>query len=130
MTGGMANQRAVELARRRLKAVRTVAAHARSGGTDLLLGMILAFVAGAINAGGFLAIGQYISHMTGIVSAIADHLVVGSFAIFGAGLAALLAFTAGAMRGVGTTPTPWSWRQRSSSLSASLAPPATRLPCS
>lgn len=96
MTGGMVNQRAAESARRRLKAVRTVAAHARSGGTDLLLGMILAFVAGAINAGGFLAIGQYTSHMTGIVSAIADHLVLGSFAIVGAGLAALLAFTAGA----------------------------------
>ena len=82
--------------RQSLKAFRTVAAHARNGATDLLLAMILAFVAGAINAGGFLAIGQYTSHMTGIVSAIADHLVLGSFAIVGAGLAALLSFTAGA----------------------------------
>ena len=96
MTSDMADQRPSASARRRLKAIRTVAAHARNGGIDLLLGMILAFVAGAINAGGFLAIGQYTSHMTGIVSAIADHLVLGSFAIAGAGLVALLAFMAGA----------------------------------
>lgn len=76
--------------------MRTVAAHARNGATDLLLSMVLAFVAGAINAGGFLVIGQYTSHMTGIVSAIADHLVLGSFAVAGAGLAALLSFMAGA----------------------------------
>lgn len=92
----MADQGPPETARRRLKAIRTVTAHARNGTTDLLLAMILAFVAGAINAGGFLAIGQYTSHMTGIVSAIADHLVLGSFAIAGAGAAALLAFMGGA----------------------------------
>jgi uncharacterized membrane protein YoaK (UPF0700 family) len=80
----------------RLRAFRTAGAHVRNDRTDLLLGMFLAFVAGAINAGGFLAIGQYTSHMTGIISAIADHLVLGSFAIVGAGLAALLAFMAGA----------------------------------
>ena len=32
------------------------------------LGCVLAFVAGAANAGGFLAVRQYTSHMTGIVS--------------------------------------------------------------
>ncbi|EWS63131.1 putative membrane protein [Hydrogenophaga sp. T4] len=43
------------------------------------LGGLLAFVAGAANAGGFLAIQRYTSHMTGIVSEIADNLVLGNF---------------------------------------------------
>ena len=41
------------------------------------LGVTLTFVAGATNAGGFLAVGQYTSHMTGVVSSIADALVLG-----------------------------------------------------
>ena len=60
------------------------------------LGGMLAFVAGAINAGGFLAVQRYTSHMTGIVSAIADDLATGGFALALAGLAALLSFIAGA----------------------------------
>ncbi len=61
------------------------------------LGAILAFVAGAVNAGGFLAIQRYTSHMTGILSEIADNLVLGSFVAAGAGGAILLAFFLGAM---------------------------------
>ena len=72
-------------------------AHQRSGSDDLILGLILAFVAGAINAGGFLAVGQYTSHMTGIVSSLADNAVLGLFPLAALGLAALLAFVAGAM---------------------------------
>lgn len=60
------------------------------------LGAVLAFVAGAVNAGGFLAVQRYTSHMTGIVSAIADDLAVGSFALALAGLVSLAAFIAGA----------------------------------
>jgi uncharacterized membrane protein YoaK (UPF0700 family) len=60
------------------------------------LGGLLAFVAGAINAGGFLAVRRYTSHMTGIVSSIADDLATGGFALALAGLAALFSFTAGA----------------------------------
>lgn len=82
--------------RTRLSVLRTTVAHRRSGVTDLILATVLAFVAGAINAGGLLAIGQYTSHMTGIVSAIADNLVLGVFGAVGAGVVALLAFTAGA----------------------------------
>jgi uncharacterized membrane protein YoaK (UPF0700 family) len=59
--------------------------------------MTLAFVAGAINAGGFLAVGSYTSHMTGIVSAVADNIVLGTWALVWAGLASLLAFMGGAM---------------------------------
>jgi uncharacterized membrane protein YoaK (UPF0700 family) len=60
------------------------------------LGAVLAFVAGAVNAGGFLAVQRYTSHMTGIVSAIADDLAVGSFALALSGFLALMAFVAGA----------------------------------
>jgi uncharacterized membrane protein YoaK (UPF0700 family) len=60
------------------------------------LGGILAFVAGAINAGGYLAVQRYTSHMTGIVSAIADDLATGGFGLALAGLAALVSFVCGA----------------------------------
>lgn len=60
------------------------------------LGFILAFVAGLINAGGFLAVHQYTSHMTGIVSAMADHLALGMYGLVFAGFGALLSFLLGA----------------------------------
>jgi hypothetical protein len=50
------------------------------------LGAVLAFVAGAVNAGGFLAVQRYTSHMTGIVSGIADDLVLGQAALSMAGV--------------------------------------------
>jgi uncharacterized membrane protein YoaK (UPF0700 family) len=60
------------------------------------LGRWLAFIAGAANAGGFLAVGQYTSHMSGIVSALGDNLAVGDFGLVIAGLSSLAAFTTGA----------------------------------
>ncbi|MET0962135.1 MAG: YoaK family protein [Noviherbaspirillum sp.] len=60
------------------------------------LGFALAFVAGAINAGGFLAVQQYTSHMTGIVSAMADHVALGGYTLVLAGAGALLSFLMGA----------------------------------
>ena len=60
------------------------------------LGAVLAFVAGAINAGGFLAVRQYTSHMTGILSSVADNLVLGAFDLVLSGIGALLSFLAGA----------------------------------
>ncbi|MFT5591180.1 MAG: uncharacterized membrane protein YoaK (UPF0700 family) [Bradyrhizobium sp.] len=60
------------------------------------LGTVLAFVAGAVNAGGFLAVQQYTSHMTGIVSMIADQFVLGNMLLVVAGFCALLAFICGA----------------------------------
>ena len=60
------------------------------------LGGLLAFVAGAVNAGGFVAVHRYTSHMTGIVSAIADDLVLGEVALGMAGVSSLAAFLAGA----------------------------------
>ena len=61
------------------------------------LGYVLAFVAGATDAGGFLAVHQDTSRMTGIVSAMADHLVLGSYDVVLAGLGGLLCFLLGAM---------------------------------
>ena len=69
----------------------------RTPRNDLRLGAMLAFVAGATNAGGFFAVGQYTSHMTGIVSGMADHLVLGDARLVLIALAALCSFIAGAM---------------------------------
>ena len=60
------------------------------------LGMTLAFIAGAVNAGGFLAVAQYTSHMTGILSSISDNLALGRVSLAIAGLASFLAFLSGA----------------------------------
>lgn len=78
-----------EYARRLLAAERTASGNAH-------LGWMLAFVAGATNAGGFLAVQQYTSHMTGMVSAAADGLVLGQPQALATALGALLAFGAGA----------------------------------
>ena len=69
----------------------------RTQRTNTRLGATLCFVAGAANAGGFLAVGQYTSHMTGVVSSIADHIVLGNVTLALAGLGTLVAFLLGAM---------------------------------
>lgn len=69
---------------------------ARSDSANLRLGRSLAFVAGAANAGGFLAVGQYTSHMSGIVSSLADNLALGEINAIAMGLSSLLSFLFGA----------------------------------
>jgi uncharacterized membrane protein YoaK (UPF0700 family) len=91
--------------------VRTHTANRRLGG-------LLAFVAGAINAGGFLAVQRYTSHMTGIISAIADDVVLGHAALALAGLSALLAFVFGAA----TTSVMVNWARRRDLHGAFAAP--------
>jgi uncharacterized membrane protein YoaK (UPF0700 family) len=81
---------------RLLRSVRRLVAAARSEATDRQLSRILAFVAGAVNAGGFLAVGQYTSHMSGVISSVADHLAFGAWHLAAAGLLAFLCFTGGA----------------------------------
>lgn len=61
-----------------------------------MLGNLLAFNAGAINAGGFLVVGMYTSHMTGFASMVADNLVLGNIKLVLGAVGALLSFTAGA----------------------------------
>ena len=68
----------------------------RDAQANLQLGCVLALVAGAVNAGGFLAIGGYTSHMTGIVSGMADDLALGNVTVALAALGAWLAFVSGA----------------------------------
>ncbi|SIQ89836.1 Uncharacterized membrane protein YoaK, UPF0700 family [Rhizobium sp. RU20A] len=68
----------------------------RSERADRHLAFFLAFVAGGINAGGFMAVHQYTSHMSGVVSSLADHLVLGEWALAFLGLASFIAFLAGA----------------------------------
>jgi len=69
----------------------------RSTSVNIRLGISLCFIAGATNAGGFLAVGQYTSHMTGLLSSIADNLVLGQLGLVMASLAAIAAFLGGAM---------------------------------
>ena len=69
----------------------------RSSQANVRLGAVLSFVAGAANAGGFLAVGRYTSHMTGVVSSVADDIVLGQFALVAVGLGSLCAFLMGAM---------------------------------
>ena len=76
--------------------VRQLTGRVRTPDANRHLGFALAFVAGAINAGGFLAVAQYTSHMTGIVSAIADDLVLREYGLVLAGLGGLLSFLTGA----------------------------------
>lgn len=76
--------------------LRQLTGRTRTRRANRQLGIVLAFIAGAVNAGGFLAIKQYTSHMTGIVSSVADNLVLGNVFLALAGLSALIAFIAGA----------------------------------
>ena len=79
-----------------IKYLALLTAPERTDQSNLHLGASLAFIAGALNAGGFLAIGQYTSHMTGIVSAAADNLVEGNIVLMITAVFALFAFICGA----------------------------------
>ena len=68
----------------------------RSESLNRQLAWAMAFVAGAVNAGGFLAVGHYTSHMTGVVSAMADEAAEGDVTTVLAALAMMLSFFAGA----------------------------------
>jgi uncharacterized membrane protein YoaK (UPF0700 family) len=75
---------------------RSLSGRERTAAANRHLGVALAFVAGATNAGGFLAVQQYTSHMTGMVSTMADHLVLGSYELVMAALGAIVSFLLGA----------------------------------
>jgi uncharacterized membrane protein YoaK (UPF0700 family) len=68
----------------------------RSQAANRQLAHFLAFIAGATNAGGYVAVKQYTSHMSGIVSAMADATAMQDLGWLAAGTSALLAFLAGA----------------------------------
>ncbi len=68
----------------------------RTTSTNRVLGLLLAFNAGAVNAGGFLVLHMYTSHMTGFASQLADSAVLGNTALLLSAIGALLAFVFGA----------------------------------
>jgi uncharacterized membrane protein YoaK (UPF0700 family) len=82
---------------RSIAVLRSLASVERTQVANIRLASVLAFIAGSINAGGFLAVRQYTSHMSGIVSAMADNIALANYALVLAGLAAVTSFIAGAM---------------------------------
>lgn len=76
---------------------RSLTAEERTVRSDRHLGLGLAFIAGATNAGAFLAVGLYTSHMTGLISSIADHIAFWQIQLALAALGAVLSFLFGAM---------------------------------
>jgi uncharacterized membrane protein YoaK (UPF0700 family) len=76
--------------------LRGLTAPERTATSNRRLGRVLAFVAGATNAGGFLIVGQYTSHMSGIVSSVADNAVLGQIALVLSAFGSVFAFALGA----------------------------------
>jgi uncharacterized membrane protein YoaK (UPF0700 family) len=76
--------------------LRKLTGNRRTVRSNRQLGLSLAFVGGATNAGGFMAVDQYTSHMTGIVSSMADNLAIHSFELVLVGFGSVTAFVAGA----------------------------------
>ncbi|HLN23641.1 MAG TPA: YoaK family protein, partial [Patescibacteria group bacterium] len=76
--------------------LRNLTGKKRSDSANRQLGLSLAFVAGATNAGGFMAVDQYTSHMSGIVSSMADNLAVNNLMLVLVGLGSVISFIGGA----------------------------------
>jgi uncharacterized membrane protein YoaK (UPF0700 family) len=79
-----------------LRRARLIAAHRRAAFSDGDLATILAGIAGAANAGGFILLGSYTSHMTGYLSQIADSLALHNLNLALQSLAAISFFVLGA----------------------------------
>lgn len=79
-----------------LKSARALVAYRRSSGSDLILATFLAMIAGAANAGGFFALGQYTSHMTGYLSQLADNIAILQVKAMFVSVLAISAFITGA----------------------------------
>lgn len=80
----------------------------RTEAANRALGVVLAFVAGAANAGGYLVLHRYTSHMTGVLSAVADDLALGLWAPAIGGFVLLVCFLCGAA----TTAVMVNWGKR------------------
>ena len=91
-----------------IKFIQLLTSAERSHKTNVQLGAYMAFVAGAVNAGGFLAIARYTSHMSGIISAIGDDFALNHFLSVLGGLSLLISFLAG----VATTAIIVNWGHR------------------
>lgn len=79
-----------------IRYLRFLSGKERSRESNRHLGLTLAFVAGAVNAGGYLAVSQYTSHMTGILSSLSDNLALKRMDLVASGLASWISFVCGA----------------------------------
>ncbi|WP_159914167.1 YoaK family protein [Pantoea sp. 18069] len=79
-----------------MRRIRHLTNRHRARSTNVALGWLLAFNAGAVNAGGFLALNMYTSHMTGFASQLADGLVLENGKLLLNALGAILSFMTGA----------------------------------
>jgi len=79
-----------------MRRIRHLTHRHRTRSTNRALGLLLAFIAGAINAGGFLVVHMYTSHMSGFASQFADSAALGNTTLLLNALGAVLAFTCGA----------------------------------
>lgn len=75
---------------------RVVTARRRAPGSDRALATILAGIAGCANAGGFVLLGSYTSHMTGYLSQLADQIVLRNIHLVVLSVMAILLFVLGA----------------------------------
>jgi uncharacterized membrane protein YoaK (UPF0700 family) len=94
MTGRDPEPLPAPLAKRR--AGRSLVGVTRNEDDDHALAVILAAVAGAANAGGFFAVQQYTSHMTGYLAQLADTLAIANYWLAFVSCLAISAFVAGA----------------------------------
>lgn len=76
--------------------------------TNRHLAYLLAWVAGVLNSVGFVAVGFYTSHMTGITASVADHLVLAGWRLVGLGVVSIGFFILGAM----TCAIQFNWARR------------------
>jgi uncharacterized membrane protein YoaK (UPF0700 family) len=77
--------------------LQAVSGHRRTPERNRHLANLLALIAGVLNSVGFVAVGVYTSHMTGLTASVADHLVLGGSALVAVGAAAIVSFVAGEM---------------------------------
>ena len=81
---------------RMLRQTGLIAAHRRSDFSDRILATILAAIAGCANAGGFILLGSYTSHMTGYLSQLADQVALQNLALAMKSVLAIGLFVSGA----------------------------------
>lgn len=77
--------------------LKALIARERSQKLNRDLGALLAFVAGAVNAGGLITLGQFSSHVTGALARIGAHLPEGDMQALSACLMLVLAFLVGSV---------------------------------
>jgi len=79
-----------------MRLLRHLTGRHRTPVTNRTLGLLLAFNAGAVNAGGFLVVAMYTSHITGFLSTVADNLVLGDTRLVLGAVGIVWAFMSGA----------------------------------